>query len=360
MTRLVKQGATIRLAFLLLIPWCFSSCTSISVASLPLTTISLAGSTAFLPVLSEVTEEFSQRHPNVLFDLRGGGIVLGQNQLLLGEIDLAMTTVLAPLVEEEGNNDVDTSLSNKGLNSTRANRVAVTASGNRGDADSKGGLTFSQASESLEIVRIPIGLDAIAIVVHATNDIQDLSLMEVQAIYSGRVLDWSELGGQDNEILLISREESSGTRQLFEERIMRDEEVSLTAVVMPSHADVLRYVASHPTAIGYLSRSYILSEERQNGSASVGPTGSTPQPFGTQSRNSFLAAFSNDLAKVKPVQLDGQEPTIEAILSQQYYLVYPLFLLSRGEPTGWPALFIEFVLGPSGQTIVQRYHAPVR
>ena len=323
---------------LLLVSYLITACAQTSVAVQPPVTISIAGSTAFLPVLSDLTEEFSLRHPNVVFDLRGGGSVLGVEQLHQGKIDIATTTQLAPPPESFVEQTADTVLA----------------------ATPDGTVQTAEPPISTEIVRIPIGLDAIAIVVHATNKLDDLSLMELQDIYSGRIVDWSEVGEESGEILLISREESSGTRQLFEDRIMGDEQVSLTAVVMPTNIDVLRYIASHPTAIGYLSRSYVVSTWSPNSADS--PATATPLPLSSESRtqNSYLAAVGSELTKVKTVHLDGQAPTIDAILTQQYYLIYPLFLLTRGEPQGWSALFIEFVLSPAGQAIVRRYHAPVR
>jgi phosphate transport system substrate-binding protein len=188
-------------------------------------------------------------------------------------------------------------------------------------------------------VRIPIGLDGLAIIVHPTNIITDLSVVQLRALFSGDIFDWAELGGESGEVLLVSREDGSGSRALFEERVMGDEPVSLTAVVMPASADMVDYVAQNPLAIGYVSRAYVL-----------------------------------DSPPVRIVSVEQQLPTLENIKSQRYFLIQPLYLLSRAQgravlrsgtasgrgPQGEAQAFIDFVLSPAGQAIVGRFHVRVR
>lgn len=309
------------------------SCARASVSTLPPKTLEIAGSTALLPVLSDLTEEFSRRHPQVTFDLRGGGSSLGEEQLGQGKLDLAMTTLARPD-------------SQSGASRSTQPQPEVTSD-------------LALPAEGTT-VSFPIALDAVALVVHAGNKLDEISLNELKNVYSGRIFDWSELGGTAGEILLISREESSWVRQFFEDRIMGDEQVSLTAVVMPTNADVLRYAALHPHAIGYLSRSYVTSELAPQETESEDSTETDTRAQRALVRNSFLSSLRAYEHKVKVVRLDGQLPTVDAVHSQRYYLVHPLYLLTDGEPEGWSALFIEFVLSPAGQSIVERYHVPVR
>src|SRR5690606_7162738 len=152
---------------------------------------SLAGSTEMRPVLDQLTRAFTRRHPHVLFNLRGGGSTLGDAWVADRRVDLAASTLLD------------------------------------GDGAAPG------------IVRVPIGWDGIAVIVHADNPVEGVTLLQLRDLYSGQVLDWQELGGEPGEVLLVSREDGSGTRRLFEERVMQDDQVALTAVVMPTSQDVL-------------------------------------------------------------------------------------------------------------------------
>lgn len=274
------------LLYTLLLPL-LTGCEQAAVVTPVPQTITISGATSMQRVLHALSEEYTRQHPNILFNLREGGSTLGEERVARGEIDMAASTLFPPR------------------------------------ADDSGGTTTPDP-----LVRTPIGLDGVAIIVHPRNRIAGLTAVELGDLYSGRILDWATLGGEPGEVVLVSREEGSGTRVLFEERIMNAESVSLTAVVMPSSADVAAYVSSHPQAIGYLSAAYTTARGEE--------------------------------APVRILPLDEQLPTAENLLSRQYLLIQPLYLITVGEPNGRVRQFLDFVLGPTGQEIVARYHAPVR
>jgi phosphate transport system substrate-binding protein len=274
-----------------------AACAQSAVATPTPVNITIAGATAMQPVLYDLTTEYSRRHPNVRFDLRGGGSTVGEERVRSGQVELGASTLTAG--------------------------IAVTA---------------SVTVDGTPLVRIPIGLDGLAIVVHPSNPITSLASLQLRRIYSGRLLDWSELGSPAGEILLVSREDGSGSRLLFERHVMADEAVSLTAVVMPSSADVVAYVARNPQAIGYVSRAYVV-------------------PW---SSGDDLGVTASPTERVRVLPLDGNLPTVEHLQDQSYGLRQPLFLVSRGEPQGQVRSFVDFVLSPAGQTIVERYHARIR
>ncbi len=266
---------------------CLAGCEGVaSVATPAPTTITIAGATAMRPVLRDLTAEFSRLHPDVIFDLRGGGSALGEEQAASSQTTLAASTLPAPSI-----------------------------------------------APPTPLRRTPIGLDGVAVVVHASNPITNLTALQLRDIFSGRVLNWRALAGDDQEIVLVSREDGSGSRRTFEERIMGDETVSLTAVVMPTSQAVLDYVANHPAAIGYVSRAYVVGQ---------------------------LADEATSPASVRAVAVEGQKPTLENLSNQSYFLMQPLYLLSMETPRGRVRQFVDFVLGPAGQQIIARYHAPVR
>lgn len=269
-----------------------AACEGFAISTPAPTTIVIAGSTTMRPVLGALTEAFARQRPDVLFDLRGGGSTLGEDQARARQVTLAASTLLPP----------------------------------RNDAG-------EPANDGLR--RVPIGLDGLAIIVHPTNPVQGLSLVQLSDLYAGKVLDWMQLGGDEGEVLLVSREEGSGARATFEARVMGDTGVSLTAVVMPTSADVVQYVAATPQAIGYLSRAYVrelLDADPDN----------------------------NALLGVRVLEVEGRLPTVENIKEQTYALIQPLYLITADAPQGRISQFIDFVVSPAGQQIVARYDAPIR
>lgn len=364
------------MAPLLLLLVCGTSCIQSSVATPAPVTISIGGSTALLPVLFDVSQAFSKQHPNVVFDIRGGGSHLGRSQLLQGNFDLAATALLG--LEEEGFDLTEEANRVLSRSESIASRISTSNQSVESGTEVVYGAEIGQGRPRDTLIPIPIALDGLAIIVHASNKLSDLTLTELSNIYSGRILDWSELGNQSGDIILISREENSSIRTFFEKRVMGNDSTSLTAVVMPTNAEVLRYTAMHPTAIGYISSSYVSNRGSANGSGVTnqsddGPSGEQSiamgnqnQPdrpnlvHGVESDNDFFASLNNERRQVKAIALEGRTPSIANISDQTYPLVYPLYLLSSGEPRGWRASFVDFVLGPSGQNIVGRHHAPIR
>ena len=157
-------------------------------------------------MLRELGQAYQARHPNVLVDVQGGGSAIGISLLNAGEADLAAVSW-----QEEG----------------------------------------SQPPDGLSAV--PIGRDAVAIIVHPQNRVKGLTLLQVRAIYRGEILDWAAFGGPAEEPIVVSREDGSGTRTAFEALTMGGDRVTLNALVMPTSAAVVDYVAQHRAAIGYVT-----------------------------------------------------------------------------------------------------------
>jgi len=281
-----------------------AGCEGAAVATPAPATITIGGSTAMAPVLRALSEEYARLHPNIVFDLRGGGSTLGEEAIRAGRYDIAASTLLPP--------------------------------------DPEAGRPAQPGDERL--MRTPIGLSALAIIVHPSNSIEALSLVQLRDIYSGRVLSWQALGGDAGEIVLVSREDGAGGRILFEERVMGDERVSLTAVVMPSSDDVVEYVTNNPAAIAYASRSHVVDWIPLQADMGSGESGAT----------------ADVAAPIKVLALEGRFPTREEITEQHYALTQPLYLITAHQPAGRVRQFIDFVLSPAGQAIVARYHAPIR
>jgi phosphate transport system substrate-binding protein len=293
------------------------ACDTAAVSTPAPVTIAVAGSTAMRPVLRELAAEYARQHPNVLFSLRGGGSTLGEQEAHDAEVTIGASTLFPP----------DDQAVSAGPAAPTAPAVPISP-------------TVAAAADSL--VRTPIGIDGLAVIVHPENPVAELSLLQLRDLYGGRVIDWRALGSDVGEVVLVSREDGSGSRVLFEQRVMGAERVSLTAVVMPTSEDVVAYVAQNPQAIGYVSRGHVaqwIAEEDD-----LPRTGAT-QP---------------DEPPVKVLRIEGQLPSRHNLAGQTYPLTQPMYLVTRGTPTGRARQFIDFVLSPAGQSIVARFHTPIR
>lgn len=292
-----------------------TSCASTAVATPRPVLITIGGATALHPVLQELTAEYTRRYPNVLFTISGGGSTLGEEMAFRRRVDLGASTLFPP------------------SDPTPAQRA---------------------------LTRIPIGVDGLAIVVHSTNTIEGLTTEQLRGLYSGEILDWSEVGGEAGEVLLVSREDGSGSRIFFEDEVMQGESVSLTAVVMPTSQDVVEYVAKTPNAIGYVSRGLVMAQESTNATRTPTPANIITEEIITGVVTPTVTPTPPPGMRVRVVPVDGALPTLAALRSRSYPLIQPLYLVSRGQTWGNVRQFIDFVLSPAGQNIVRRYHLPVR
>ena len=258
--------------------------------------LTIAGSTEMRPLLLELTSTYSEHNPHVQFTLFGGGSRMGEQWLAAGQVDIAASTAVYP------------------------------------DAETPTGL-----------VRIPVGLDGIAVVVNTDNPVESLTMVQVRDLFRGRALNWEEVGGAAREVLLVSRERGSATRELFEERVMDEDRVALTAVVMSTSSNVVEYVAAHPDAIGYVTSAYLSQ------------TGMPPSSNGEKASDTGAAERT-----VKSVSVEGRVPFETDLANHQYPLARALYLLFR--QSGDPSIqkIVDFVLSEEGQAIIARYHVPIR
>jgi phosphate transport system substrate-binding protein len=234
-----------------------------------------AGSTTMLPLVDELAAAFHERQPLVNIDINaGGGSALGREMAAAGQADLGLTSWLP---EEPPD----------GLQAT------------------------------------VIARDGIALIVHPTNPIFGLTLLQAHELFSGRAVDWEQVGGRPGLVQVISREDGSGTRAAFERLVMGDDRVTLTALVMPNSQAVVDYIAGDPLAIGYVSMGYV------NGN-------------------------------VRVVPVEGLLPTPESVSRGEYHLTRELVILSRSNAPPQVQAFLEFALSPAGQAIVGRHYGRVR
>jgi phosphate transport system substrate-binding protein len=166
-----------------------------------------------------------------------------------------------------------------------------------------------------DLLPVTIAKDAIGIIVHPTNPIQDLSLNQVRDVFSGRIQNWKELGGPNQSIDVVTREEGSGTRESFQNFVIGKEDITLGALVQDSNGAVRQVISNDPRAIGYMS----------------------------------LGLVNN---QVKAVKISGVEPNLYNVHNGKYTLVRPFLFVFSGEPTGATKSFLDFVLSPSAQKLL--------
>jgi len=232
-------------------------------------TLRLAGSTSMQPLLADLSAAYEERASHVTILVEGGGSRLGREWAEEGKVDLGLTSWL-PAKPDVG-------------------------------------------------WSVPIALDGIAIIVHPDNSLEGLTLLQLRHIFSGRFWRWTDVGGSYGEITVVSREDGSGTREVFERQVMEGQAVTSTAVVMPSSQAMVEYVAENPLAIGYVSMGYL-----------------------------------SPLVRALPVE--GITPTPAHVRDGSYHLTRPLYLVAARAPQGATKAFVGFCLSPAGQTLVgERY-----
>ena len=171
------------------------------------------------------------------------------------------------------------------------------------------------AKESLLFNPILIARDGLALVVNLGNPVASLSIEQLRALFAGRVTHWNEVGGKNEPIRPITREEGSGTRESFVRLVMGKERISGRALTQESNGAVKELVKGDPSAIGYMS----------------------------------LGLVGKDL---KAVAVEGTQPTALNVLAGRYHLVRPLLFVTQGVVNPAAQKFIDFVLSTEGQSLL--------
>jgi phosphate transport system substrate-binding protein len=228
--------------------------------------ITIAGSTSVEPFAELLAEEYMIRYPKSHIYVQGGGSTAG--------------------IEAVRTRAAHIGMSSRSLKAGEKNLSPVT-----------------------------IAKDAIAIIVHPSNPIENLSLEQIEEVFSGKIRNWRELGGFNHPIDIVTREEGSGTRESFQKFVMGKEDISLGALVQDSNGAVRQVIANDPSAIGYISLGLV-----------------------------------ND--QVKAVRISGVEPSLTNVHNGKYTLVRPFLFLFNGEPVGEAKSFLEFALSRQAQKLL--------
>ncbi len=238
-------------------------------------TLVVKGSTTVLPIAQACAEEFMDDNPGINISVQGGGSGVGIASLIDGACDIANAS--RPIKDKELDNAVSRGVTPK------ANVIAM---------------------------------DGIAVIVNPSNSVSGLSKKDLKAIYTGKISQWSQVGGSSGKIVVISRDSASGTFEAFGELALNKEKVRSDALQQASNQAVATTVAKTPGAIGYVGLGYISSS-------------------------------------VKAIPIGGIDASKETVLSNQYPLSRPLFMYTNGKATGAAQKFLDFVLSIDGQYLVE-------
>lgn len=231
-------------------------------------TVTISGSTSVQPLAQILADEFTKDNPGISIDVQAGG-------------------------SSAGIKNASTQLTDIG-NSSRE---------------------LKEEEKEWKLDEHKVAIDGIAVIVHPDNSISDLSKAQIISIYKGEITNWKDVGGEDKEIVVVSREEGSGTRGAFEEILKIEGSVRKDMLISNENGIVKATVASKKDAIGYMSLGYV---------------------DGT----------------VKAVKVDGIEASVENIKADKYAISRPFLMLTKGELRPEVKEFLDYIKGEKGQEIV--------
>jgi len=188
---------------------------------------------------------------------------------------------------------------------------------------------FEQArANGIAPIEHTVAQDAIAVVVNPSNPISRLTIPQLSDIFSGEISNWSEVGGDDRPIVLLSRESNSGTYVYFLENVIQyDESIkdrlfSPDTLLLPSSEGISNEVRQNPNVIGYDGLGYVTSDQK-----TVAVAIAAGEPY--------------------------VSPSEETVNDGSYPIARPLYMYSAGEPEGETKEYLDWIWGPEGQELVQ-------
>jgi phosphate transport system substrate-binding protein len=179
----------------------------------------------------------------------------------------------------------------------------------------------------VEPVEFIIARDAIAVIVNPNNPVNQLTLQQISDIYSGKINNWSQVGGENRPIVRLSRETNSGTHVYFLENVLRlgqkDNQTlfSTDTLLLPSSEGITAETRDNPNAIGYDGLGYVVPEVK-------------------------VIAVAKD--ENQPFVL----PSVDTVNAGTYPIARKLFMYTAGQPSGAVKAYLDWILTPEAQKIV--------
>ena len=250
--------------------------------------IQIKGSDTMVNLGQAWAEEFSKANPGVNAAVTGGGSGTGIAAMIAGTTDIAISS---------------RTMKEKEINKARQNGI--------------------------EPFEIKAALDGLAAVAHPSNPVSQLTIDQLADIFTGKIKNWKEIGGNNLAIVILSREVNSGTHVYFKEHVLRKgnekgpEEFSPMALLMPSSQAIAEEVSQNPNAIGYYGMGYISPKQKV-------------------------------IAVAKDANSPYVAPAIDNVQDNSYPISRPLLLYTKGQPQGIVKAFADFALSKEGQETVKK------
>ena len=245
------------------------------------TTLTIKGSDTVLPLAQKEAEEYMKANTDAALTIVGGGSGVGITALKDGSTDIAMSS--RPLKTEEK-------------------------------------MEFQQ--KGMDIKETIIANDALAIIVNPKNKVTKLTHEQLGDIFTGKITNWKQVGGNDAKIVAYARETSSGTYEFFKEHVMDKKNYAASVLNMPATGAIVESVSKTEGAIGYVGLAYETNEVKQ-------------------------IAVSYDKGKTYV------EPGIEAAQNGTYPVSRPLYFYYAVAKESAVKPFVEYILSQTGQQIVK-------
>jgi len=251
------------------------------------TTIQNKGSDTIVNLALAWAERYQDIRPDVTIAVTGGGSGTGIASLINGTVSIANAS--RSIKEEE-------------IENARANGI--------------------------DPVEFVVARDAIAVIVHPSNPVDHLTLQQISDIYSGKITNWQEIGGEDRPIVSLSRETNSGTHVYFLETVVRlgqkDNHTLFSAdtLLLPSSEGIGAEVRQNPNAIGYDGLGYVTDD---------------------------MKTIAVGLTSEGPFWL----PSIETVNTGDYPVARDLYMYTAGEPTGIVSEYLDWIHQTEAQSIVR-------
>lgn len=253
-----------------------------------------------------------------------GGSTPDSSTAISGKLQLVGSTSIDPLAQKltaeykKQNGSIDIGIQAVGSGAG----IEATVNGTADIGMSSRDLTADEKAKGIQ--ETVIAKDGIAVAVNPANKVSGLTSEQIRKIFMGEISNWSEVGGDDQEIIVVSREDGSGTRSAFEELLKVETEkdgkkasgLRKDANIAEGNGAVQSNIGTKANAIGYVSLGHV-----------------------------------ND--SIKPLEVDSVKATTENVLNGTYPVSRPFLFLTKGTPEAAAKAFIDFVLSEQGQAIVE-------
>jgi phosphate transport system substrate-binding protein len=248
--------------------------------------VQIKGSDTMVNLGQAWAEDFMKQKPTVSIAITGGGSGTGIAALLGGTTDIAQ--------------------SSRNMESKEIQQAA---------------------KRGIKPTEIHVANDGIVVAVNRGNPVSKLTIKQLSDIFTGKIKNWQEVGGENRPIVALSRERNSGTHVFFLEHVVKlgkkknPNEFACSVLMMPSSQAIIEEINANPAAIGYIGLGYLTKKEK-------------------------AVAIAKDSSSAYVV------PSVQSVTAKQYPIARSLLFYTNGEPSGEVKSFIDYVLSPAGQELV--------